>query len=218
MSRRSEISCKRKRRKGIVLGGILCRKDKRLIRTSFPIPPAEQFRLRLELATRRTRRALEQRRRDLRFGAQTALRAATDAHDNYLRVRWQEDLHRERANFDEFYEQYDALVGLLCLAAHEGNSERIETEYKIRRAFFTARYPKIKGYIAEHLLADANDTLPALWGRRACDAFEAMFSPMSVAILLSTDSGNLIGRMMRANAALAGWESDLTKREVVATR
>ena len=189
-----------------------------MIRTSLPIPPAEHFRLRLELATRRTRRALEYRRRDLRLGAESALRAATDAHDNYLRVRWQDDLHRERASFDEFFEQYDALVGLLCLAAHEGNSARIESEYKTRRAFFTARYPKIKAYIAAHLAADASDTLPALWGRRACDAFEAMFSPASVAVLLGTDSGHLIGRMMRANAALAGWEGDLEKRETVATR
>jgi len=59
----------------------------------------------------------------------------------------------------------------------------------------------------------AEDTAPTLWGRRACDAFEAMFAPSSVASLLSTDNGHLIGRMMRANAALASWENDLEKRE-----
>lgn len=186
------------------------------------MPPAEQFRLRLELAARRTRRALEQRRRDLRFGAENALRAATAAprvlHDNYLRVRWQDELKLERANFDDFYAQYDALIGLLCLAAHEGNSVKIETEYKEKRAFFTSRYPKIKQFIAAHLQIDPNDTLQTLWGRRACDAFEAMFSPVSVAILLETDNGHLIERMVRANTALADWESDLEKREATASR
>ncbi len=195
---------------------------KRLIRTSLPIPPAEHFRLRLELAARRTRRALEQRRRDLRFGAETALRVAAEAprafHDSYLRVRWQEDLKRERASFDEFYDQYDGLIGLLCLAAHEGNSPKIEEEYKEKRGFFTARYPRIKQYIVSHLQTDANDTLPTLWGRRACDTFEAMFSPATVANLIETDNGHLIERMMRANTALAAWETDLEKREATAMR
>lgn len=193
-----------------------------MIRTSLPIPPAEQFRLRLELATRRTRRALEQRRRDLRFGTETALRAATVTprvlHDNYLRVRWQEELKQERAHFDDFYDQYDGLIGLLCLAAHEGNSAKIEAEYRDKRAFFTSRYPKIKQYIAAHLEVDTNDTLQTLWGRRACDAFEAMFSPTTVAALLESDNGHLIERMVRANTALADWEGDLEKREATASR
>ena len=193
-----------------------------MIRTSFPVPPAEQFRLRLELAARRTRRALEQRRRDLRFGAEAALRVAAEAprvlHDSYLRVRWQEELKRERGAFDEFYERYDALIGLLCLAAHEGNSPQCEAEYHDKRGYFTGHYPKIKTYIAAHLIVDADDTLPSLFGRRACDAFEGMFAPATVAVLLETDNGNLIGRMMRANAAMSAWESDLQKREVTATR
>jgi len=171
----------------------------------------------LELAARRTRRALEQRRRDLRFGTEAALRVATEApralQDGYLRVRWKEDLKREREGFNEFYEQYDALVGLLCLAAHEGNSSKIETEYKERRTYFVGRYPKVKPYLAVHLTLSTEDTAPTLWGRRSCDAFEAMFAPASVAILLGTDNGYLIGRMMRANAALASWENDLEKRE-----
>ncbi|MBC7807252.1 MAG: hypothetical protein H7145_14015 [Akkermansiaceae bacterium] len=193
-----------------------------MIRTSLPIPPAEQFRLRLELAARRTRRALEQRRRDLRFGAETALRVATTAprvlHDNYLRVRWQEELKLERATFNDFYNHYDSLIGLLCLAAHEGNSADIEADYKEKRTFFMSRYPKIKQYVAPHLEIDTNDTLQTLWGRRACDAFEAMFSSTTVGTLLETDNGHLIERMVRANTALADWEGDLEKRETTASR
>ena len=176
--------------------------------------------MRLELATRRTRRALEQRRRDLRYGAQIALRAATEAPrahlDSYLRVRWLDELKRERTSFDEFFARYDELIGLLCLAAHEGNSPQCETEYREKRVFFTARYPQIKTYVAPHLLTDADDTLPTLWGRRACDAFEAMFAPATIAVLLETDNGHLIGRMMRANAAVDAWEQDLQKRETTA--
>lgn len=183
-----------------------------MIRTSYPVPPMTQIRLRLELATRRTRRALEQRRRVLR--AEAEARRAAD--DDYLRLRWREDLARERAAFTEFYDQYDSLVGLLCLAAHEGIEPRMETEYRERRAWFCARYPKVKSLLNAHLEGDASDTLPGLWGRRACDAFEALFYPASIAAMLETDNGNLIGRLMRTQTALGLWETNLTRKESAA--
>lgn len=183
-----------------------------MIRTSYPVPPMTQIRLRVELATRRTRRALEQRRRDLRADAE----ARRAARDDYLRLRWREDLVRERAAFDAFYDQYDALVGLLCLAAHEGLEPRMEAEYTERRAWFCARYPKMKLLLAAHLQNDTSDTLPGLWGRRSCDAFEALFYPGTIAEMLESDGGNLIGRLMRTQSALESWDADLSRKEEAA--
>lgn len=191
-----------------------------LIRTSYTVPPITQFRLRLELASRRTRRALEQRRRDLREGTTGALRAATAAplaaRDSYLRLRWAEDLKRERAAYDEFFDQYDEMVGLLCLAAHQGIEPGFEDEYQRRRVYFTSRYPHVKGYLAPHLENDPSDVQAGRWGRRSCDAFEAMFAPHSIAAMLETDGGNLIGRMCRTQVALAAWEQSIARREAAA--
>src|SRR5687768_3979990 len=97
-----------------------------MIRMDYPVSPLAQIRLRLELATRRTRRALEERRRTLR--SEVAQRAAS--RDAYLRLRWQQDLARERRGYAALYEQYDALVGLLCAAAHEGIQPDMEAKYR----------------------------------------------------------------------------------------
>lgn len=183
-----------------------------MIRTAYPVPPMKQLSLRFELATRRTRRALEQRRRHLIADAE----ARRAAHDDYLRLRWREDLERERADFAEFYDRYDSLIGILCLAAHEGNCAEFEEEYRELRSWFCGQYPKIKRSFAEHLSADESDTTTALFGRRPCDAFEALFLPPSVAALLENDGGNLIGRMMRTQTALEERQTALKREEAAA--
>jgi hypothetical protein len=174
-----------------------------------------QIRLRLELATRRTRRALEERRRALRAASE----ARREARDVYLRLRWREDLLRERRAFEGFYEQYDALVGLLCLAAQEGVTPGAEEEYRTLRAWFCARYPAIKPALSAHLQSDPNDALlPGPWGRRACDGFEALFLPPTLDAMFAADGGNLIGRLMRTQAAVTGWQESIARRESACNR
>lgn len=180
-----------------------------MIRLDYPVTPLTQIRLRLSLATRRTKRALEERRRSLRAEAQ-ARRAERDA---YLRLRWRQDLERERRSYATFYEEYDALIGLLCLAAHEGFQPPQEDEYRSRRAWFCAHYPDVKRLLGAHLEGDPSDTIPGRFGRRACDAFEALFFPTSLERLLAADEGNLIGRLMRTQAALTAWEAALRHKE-----
>jgi hypothetical protein len=190
-----------------------------LIRTSYPVPPMAQMRLRWELAMRRTRRTLEQRRRSLAAAtteAPHATAAADAARGHYLRLRWREDLKRERAALDEFTNRFDGLVGLICVAAQEGLTAEMEQEFLERRRWFIRHYPQIKGYVAAHLTPDASDTISGRWGRRSCDAFEAMFSPASLSAMLENDGGNLIGRLCRTQAALTAWEESLGPREAAA--
>jgi len=184
-----------------------------LIRTSYPVPPIAQIRLRWELAMRRTRRALEERRREGTAAATDSLQTASATRGHYLRLRWREDLRRERASFDNFFDQYDTLVGLLCVAAQEGVVPGMEEEFVDLRGWFISHYPKVKEYVAPHLDADPSDTLGVRWGRRSCDAFEAMFAPPGLEEVLANDGGNLIGRLIRTQAALTAWEASLTHRE-----
>jgi hypothetical protein len=183
-----------------------------MIRTAYYVPPMQQFRARVELAARRTRRALEQRRRALRSSGSPA-RSGMVLDNDYLGLRWRQDLVRTRAAYEEFFDKYDTLVGLLCLAAHEGLKPEHEDEYRELRAWFQEQYPSVKPRIASHLAPDDSDTAPGLWGRRPCDAFEAMYLPATVAVLLENDGGSLIGRMMRAQAALDAWDRSLRREE-----
>lgn len=173
-----------------------------MIRVNYPVGTLTHLRLRLELATRRTRRALEARRR--------ALRAEAEARKC---AREHQEMARERAACAEFTERYEDLVGLLCAAAHEGVTPEREEKYRARRAWFYANYPPVKPALAPHLTPDESDAAPALWGRRACDAFEALFFYPSLEGMLAADGGSLIGRLMRTQSALAAWKEATLRRE-----
>jgi len=179
-----------------------------VIRTGYPISPITKIKLRLELAAKRTRRAIEERRRSLLAGS-----SATATENDYLHLRWREEVLRERSLYREFYDQFDNLVALLCLAAHEGLKPGQEAEYRTRRVWFCDNYPTVKKRVHQHLESDSSDTLPAFWGRRSCDAFEALFHSHSIEQMLETDNGNLIGRLIRTQEALAAWDDALTEQE-----
>jgi len=167
----------------------------------------KQFRLRLELVTRRTRRAFEERRRALRSGETISRPLPGDVS------RRHEVIARTRALYVSFEERYDELVGLLCVAAQEGVTPGREAKYRERRGWFVSHYGRVKPEVSRFLLADAHDLAPGLWGHRSCDAFEALFLPGSIAATLSADGGNLIGRLMRTQAALAAWDESLRRAE-----
>jgi hypothetical protein len=112
-----------------------------------------------------------------------------------------------------FEERYDALVGLLCVAAQEGVTPAMEAEYREQRRWFVSRYPTVRPEVARFLEPDASDVVPGLWGQRPCDAFEALFLPGSITAMLGADGGNLIGRLMRTQAALAYWEESARRAE-----
>lgn len=177
------------------------------IRIISPIPLSPTVRTGLRQATRRTRDTLEKRRRALFAGRGEALALP----DSYLRLRWQDELTRTRALFTEFYDRYDGLVGLLCAAAQDGIAPGMEEEYRERRTWFVANYRQAKRFVKPFLAIDPSDRR----GRRPCDGFEALYAPASIGAMLTTDGGNLIGRLMRTQEALGAWETDLRRQEQI---
>ena len=89
----------------------------------------------------------------------------------------------------------------------------MEEEYRSQRAWFCAHYPPVKPTLSRHIEPDSSDGLPGLWGRRACDGFEAMFFPPSLEAMFASDGGNLIGRLMRTQAALDAWQASIARKE-----
>lgn len=122
------------------------------------------------------------------------------------------NIGRERslAAYQSFFDHYDALIGLLCLGAHEGLKPENEVEFRELKGWFRQNYPPLKPSITPFLVEDESDLVPtASRERRACDAFEALFMPDSVSTLLETDQGSLIGRMIRTQQALESWSRSL---------
>ncbi len=187
-----------------------------MIRVDYPHGgPFHQIRHRLHLATRRTRLALEERRRALR--GTDAPENETNGPRDVLGERLRADLARERDGYEVLNARYDTLVGVLCAAAHEGIEPEMENEYRALRTWFRAHYPRAKRSLSPFVPPDASDGVTGRFGRRAaCDAFEALFFPHTIAVMLAADGGNLIGRLLRTQEALAGWQRSIQRRERLA--
>ncbi|MDX1932235.1 MAG: hypothetical protein SFU56_06495 [Capsulimonadales bacterium] len=181
-----------------------------MIRTAYPTPPVRQLRLRLELATRRTRRALFERCRTLRSRPVEE----TKGHGSYAAyLREREAIRRNRAMYDMFEKQFDGLVGVVCFAAQEGITSDAETEFARYRAWFMEYYHRVRPYLAPYLTLHENDVTPTRWGLRRCDTFEALFLPASIQALLDADNGCLIDRLDRAQNAVTDWYNAVRHEE-----
>jgi hypothetical protein len=139
--------------------------------------------------------------------------------DVYLLLRWREDVKRQRTLFDCFYDQYDEMIGLLCAAAQVGIEPRMEEEYQKRRAWFIGNYPQRIQRLVEPFLTPGtvhnsdSDIKVGLWGHRAADSFEGLYLPSTIAVMLDSDGGNLIERMMHTQEALGAWEAHIARQE-----
>jgi hypothetical protein len=183
-----------------------------VIRTAFPISRAKQIQLRFETVARRTRRALEERRRSLRTESNDSAPVIVP-HDDYLMLRWRDEVHRKRASYETFYDRYDNLIGLICISAQEGITLKREEEYREQRSWFMKNYPLVKRELVRYLESDHADSAPGMWGKKSCDNFEALFLPYSLKALLKADEGDMIQRLMVTQSALASWEELLAGSE-----
>lgn len=155
------------------------------IRALSPSPVRRPLLASAGLAMRRTRLAIRDRRRRLAAGA--SRRAHADLRDRYL-----------------------DLVELICDAAYAGVEPWMEEAYAERTRWLREHYGRIRPHAAAHVVPDDADR----WDGRACDAFEMLFVPESLALLLERDGGTLIARLGRTQAALESWEASLSRQEV----
>src|SRR4051794_26430032 len=139
-----------------------------MIRTAYPTPPVRQFRLQLELVTRRTRRALFERCRALRSRPADEI-VERDSYAAYLKRR--EAVQRARVNYEVFEKQFDGLVGAVCFAAQEGVTPDAEAKFGEYRAWFLEHYKTIRPHLAPYETPDESDLIPTHWGMRRCDTF-----------------------------------------------
>jgi hypothetical protein len=169
-----------------------------------------QFRLSLELVTRRTRRALSERCRALRSRPvqETENRGS---YATYLRRR--EAVQKSRAFYEAFENQFDGLVGAICFAAQEGITASAEADFAAHRTWFLEHYRSIRPYLTPFEISDESDVIPTRWGMRRCDTFEALFLPLSIKAMLDGDNGCLINRLMRAQNAATGWHDAMRYEE-----
>lgn len=163
-----------------------------VIRTAYPVPQVKQLRLRLELATRRTRRAFTERHRSLR-GDAPAPPYAEGMQARYDRL----------AAYNDFEVRFDAFVSLLCVAAQEGATAEREAAFTRQRAWFVAQYPVIRPYLKAFLSSGSGNRTPSWWTQRPCDVFEALFRPLELTALLK--DGDVIPRLERAQDVVAAW-------------
>jgi hypothetical protein len=105
------------------------------------------------------------------------------------------------------------LVAVLCLAAQEGVTPEREARYREQRTWFVKNYAGVKSELGRFMDTDESDTAPGMWGRRSCDAFEALFLPTTLQGMLTADNGHLIGRLMRTQNAMMAWDERLSSAE-----
>jgi hypothetical protein len=188
-----------------------------MIRAGMPLPPALRLRLKADAAAEGFARQIRIVRR--RFvgvvrndidrlrqldGASTRSHAAFD--------RLSADAMRK---LEEFISRYDDLVDLLCWTAKEGANESRRARYAELRAWFVNHYEQVRPALIRHLEIEAEDRVPIVAGTpRPRDAFESLFLPAKIDLLINSDS--VIHRIMRTRFAVEACREELERACVLA--
>ncbi len=109
--------------------------------------------------------------------------------------------------WEDFVEQYERFMGVLCAAAQYGCDPSRESEYAQMRRWFVGNYYRIAARVRPYLeaefageegLPDAGHTIEDYAGqKRVLDPLEALFMPPTLRDVLCHDTGNLIPRIAR---------------------
>lgn len=102
-----------------------------------------------------------------------------------------------------FYEDYEALVEVLCDAANYGPTPKLEAKYQRLRETVRPSYEAVRPFAVAYLRYSADDAAQGLAHRAPCrDAFEALFVAPDLEKFLQADDGSMISRIMRTREAL----------------
>jgi len=105
---------------------------------------------------------------------------------------------RQHAHFSVFEHKYEALVDLLCAAAHEGIRHDRETLYQRIRSWMMVHYPGIAKQVRTHWRSGE----PQL-----SDPFQSLFIPLHLAEAIHRDTA--IDDIMRSRAAIDAYHAHL---------
>ncbi len=114
--------------------------------------------------------------------------------------------------WQDFVEQYEEFTGVLCAAAQYGCDDKKEAQYAQMRRWFVSQYyriaARVRPYLDEEFTHDREqgEVLPMITDyagqKRALDMLEALFMPLTLRIVLSHDTGNLIPHIARISEAV----------------
>jgi hypothetical protein len=110
----------------------------------------------------------------------------------------------------EFVEVYQTLTDVLCVAAKDGCTEKLEREYMVLRRWFLARYcgvsdalrPYLSSRQVQHSRIVRRTPRKVIARARQLDLVEAIFHQQTVRAILDEDSGDLISRISKLSDAV----------------
>ncbi len=114
--------------------------------------------------------------------------------------------------WQNFVEQYEEFTAVLCAAAQYGCDDKKEAQYAQMRRWFVSSYYRIAGRVRPYLdkefanPEEQDEVLPMISDyagqKRALDVLEALFMPLTLRVVLSHDTGNLIPHIARISDAV----------------
>lgn len=108
-----------------------------------------------------------------------------------------------REELEVFYEKYEDLVEVLCIAGNYGPDSKLDHRYGQIRSWMQEHYPPLRLFVVAYLRFDSRDAQAGLdWHGLAGDAFEALFAAPSLDEFLRLDDGQMIWRIERTRDAL----------------
>jgi len=173
-----------------------------MIRVGLPTPMLLRLRLRAHLAANR----LSRQTQDIRTGVLATINndLAVIRRIPRLLTRHAESVTQTEdigAMLEEFDNQYQNLVDLLCWSAKDGVHTSQAARYHELRQWFIEHYESVRPVLIEQLKTEPDDFVPVGNGaRRSRDAFESLFLPEHVESIINSE--NVITRIMRTRTAL----------------
>lgn len=175
-----------------------------MIRSNLPIPFLYRLRLQASSAARR-------------MGAMSSYHGTAGTAGKPLNAR-QAAARRGGSATDaeqlwqEFVAQYEEFTGVLCAAAQYGCDDKKEAQYAQMRRWFVSHYYRIAARVRPYLDMEfaeergRGELLPTITDyagqKRTLDVLEALFMPLTLRVVLSHDTGDLIPHIARISEAV----------------
>lgn len=102
----------------------------------------------------------------------------------------------------DFYNHFESLVEILCDAAQRGATPKLQTRFTDERNWMQTHYYQVRPYLAAYLTLDSEDAeLSLMLQGYAGDAVQTLYASPSLEVLVKSDDGNMISRIIRCREA-----------------